>query len=79
MNGCSKAVRLPSEFRFGQSEVYIRCDEAMDDVALSQKPRTLEHFLGCLMSLALPTRTSCPNVTVRLRPEEIHHQENVSA
>lgn len=39
VNGGSQAVRLPAEFRFGESdEVYIRRDLATGDVVLSTKP-----------------------------------------
>ena len=37
-NGRSQAVRLPKEFRFDGSEVFIRKDSATGDVILSQKP-----------------------------------------
>lgn len=36
-NGRSQAVRLPAEFRFDTSEVYIRRDPATGDVVLSAK------------------------------------------
>ena len=38
-NGASQAVRLPAEFRFSSSEVYIFRDEVTGDVVLSEKPR----------------------------------------
>ena len=37
MNGRSQAVRLPAEFRFEGSEVYIRRDPLSGDVILSAK------------------------------------------
>jgi len=37
-NGASQAVRLPAEFRFEGSEVYISRDEASGDVILSKHP-----------------------------------------
>jgi antitoxin VapB len=36
--GRSQAVRLPKEFRFEGSEVYIRRDPKTGDVVLSRKP-----------------------------------------
>ena len=36
-NGNSQAVRLPKEFRFTSSEVFIRRDEASGDVVLSAR------------------------------------------
>ena len=37
-NGGSQAVRLPAEFRFDGSEVYVRRDSVTGDVILSSKP-----------------------------------------
>lgn len=37
-NGASQAVRLPAEFRFEGSEVYISRDESTGDVILSTRP-----------------------------------------
>jgi antitoxin VapB len=37
-NGNSQAVRLPKEFRFDGSEVFIRKDAATGDVLLSARP-----------------------------------------
>lgn len=38
-NGASQAVRLPSEFRFQGTEVYIRRDARSGEVILSPKTR----------------------------------------
>ncbi len=38
MSGRSQAVRLPLEFRFDQSEVYIHRDPHTGDVVLSTRP-----------------------------------------
>jgi antitoxin VapB len=43
-NGRSQAVRLPSEFRFEGSEVFIRRDGATGDVILSRRPESWESF-----------------------------------
>ena len=37
LNGRSQAVRLPSEFRFEGSEVFVRRDPATGDVILSRR------------------------------------------
>ena len=37
-NGRSQAVRLPSEYRFEGSEVYVRRDPTTGDVILSRRP-----------------------------------------
>ena len=38
-NGRSQAVRLPAEFRFSGTEVFVRRDELTGDVILSKQPR----------------------------------------
>ncbi|SPE38499.1 conserved hypothetical protein [Candidatus Sulfopaludibacter sp. SbA3] len=45
-NGRSQAVRLPSEFRFEGSEVFIRQDPATGDVILSRRPESWESFFA---------------------------------
>ena len=37
-NGASQAVRLPAEFRFEGTEVYVTRDDATGDVVLSHRP-----------------------------------------
>ena len=37
-NGNSQAVRLPKQFRFDASEVFIRKDAATGDIVLSNRP-----------------------------------------
>lgn len=44
LNGRSQAVRLPADFRFEGSEVFIRQDEATGDVILSRRPETWDSF-----------------------------------
>ncbi|HEY6338609.1 MAG TPA: type II toxin-antitoxin system VapB family antitoxin [Candidatus Sulfotelmatobacter sp.] len=43
-NGRSQAVRLPVEYRFEGSEVYVRRDSATGDVILSRRPESWEDF-----------------------------------
>ena len=43
-NGRSQAVRLPSEYRFDGSEVFVRRDPATGDVILSRKPDSWRDF-----------------------------------
>lgn len=43
-NGRSQAVRLPSDFRFEGSEVFIRQDATTGDVILSRRPESWESF-----------------------------------
>ena len=44
LNGRSQAVRLPSEFRFEGSEVFVRRDPATGDVILSRRPESWDGF-----------------------------------
>ena len=45
-NGRSQAVRLPVQFRFDVSEVYVRQDPKTGDVILSKKPTDWSEFLA---------------------------------
>jgi antitoxin VapB len=55
-NGRSQAVRLPSEYRFEGSEVYVRRDPATGDVILSRRPESWEDFFEMMKtSMCLPT------------------------
>jgi antitoxin VapB len=47
-NGRSQAVRLPSEYRFEGSEVYVRRDAATGDVILSRRPESWKDFFTML-------------------------------
>lgn len=44
ITGRSQAVRLPREFRFQGSEVFIRRDPQTGDVVLSAKPTSWKEF-----------------------------------
>ncbi|MCE5394660.1 MAG: antitoxin [Acidithiobacillus sp.] len=46
MNGRSQAVRLPKEFRFPGTEVYIRRDPETGEVVLSPKPSSWQEFFA---------------------------------
>ena len=45
-NGRSQAVRLPVEFRFSGTEVYIRRNSNTGDVILSERPESWEDFFA---------------------------------
>ncbi len=47
-NGRSQAVRIPSDFRFEEKEVYIRKDPATGDLILSRKPNTWDALFTLL-------------------------------
>jgi len=53
-NGRSQAVRLPAEFRFDATEVYIRKDEETGDVILSRRPETWDDFFDLVRETNLP-------------------------
>jgi len=49
-NGRSQAVRLPSDFRFEGSAVFIRQDPVTGDVILSRRPESWESFFQLTQS-----------------------------
>jgi antitoxin VapB len=53
-NGRSQAVRLPSEFRFEGSQVYVRRDPATGDVILSRRPESWTEFFELMKTIELP-------------------------
>ena len=53
-NGRSQAVRLPVEFRFEGSEVYVRRDAATGDVILSRRPESWEDFFVLADAVDIP-------------------------
>ena len=50
-NGRSQAVRLPAEYRFDTSEVYVRRDARTGDVILSRRPLDWEDLFRALDQL----------------------------
>lgn len=52
-NGRSQGVRLPAEFRFEGSEVYIRRN-ASGDVVLSRRPESWEGFFELMKTVGVP-------------------------
>ncbi len=53
-NGRSQAVRLPSEFRFEGSEVYVRRDPTTGDVILSRRPESWKDFFEMMKGVEVP-------------------------
>ena len=53
-NGRSQAVRLPAEYRFEGSEVYVRRDPETGDVLLSRRPESWKDFFELVKTLDLP-------------------------
>jgi antitoxin VapB len=56
-NGASQAVRLPSEFRFKGTRVYVSRDTLTGDVVLSRRPgaHSWGEFFDLVKSLDLPS------------------------
>ena len=53
-NGRSQAVRLPVEYRFDGSEVYIRRDPDSGDVILSHRPESWNDFFELADRIGVP-------------------------
>jgi antitoxin VapB len=53
-NGRSQAVRLPVEYRFEGSEVFVRRDPNSGDVILSRHPDSWKDFFCLADSLDIP-------------------------
>lgn len=53
-NGRSQAVRLPAEYRFEGSEVYVRRDPVTGDVILSRRPESWADFFELMKSVEVP-------------------------
>ncbi len=54
LNGRSQAVRLPAEFRFEGTEVFIRQDQATGDVILSRRPESWDGFFNLRREANVP-------------------------
>lgn len=53
-NGRSQAVRLPADFRFPGTEVYVRRDPSTGDVILSRRPDSWQDFFELTAELDIP-------------------------
>ena len=53
-SGRSQAVRLPPEYQFEGSHVYIRRDQATGDVVLSAQPPSWEQFFDLMETIEVP-------------------------
>ena len=53
-NGRSQAVRLPAEYRFEGSEVYVRRDLASGDIILSRRPESWKGFFQLMKTVEVP-------------------------
>src|SRR5207245_10692480 len=53
-NGRSQAVRLPSEYRFEGSEVFVRRDPSTGDVILASRPESWKDFFELMRTVEVP-------------------------
>lgn len=53
-NGRSQAVRLPAEYRFEGSEVFVRRDDTTGDIILSRRPESWDDFFEMMKSVEVP-------------------------
>jgi len=53
-NGRSQALRLPAEYRFEGSEVYIRRDPGTGDVIISRRPESWQDFFELADQTGVP-------------------------
>jgi len=53
-NGRSQAVRLPAEYRFEGSEVYIRRNEETGDIVISRRPDSWQDFFDLADRISVP-------------------------
>ena len=53
-NGRSQALRLPAEYRFEGSEVYIRRDPGSGDIILSRRPGSWQDFFDLAERIGVP-------------------------
>ena len=53
-NGRSQAVRLPAEYRFEGSEVYIRRDPHSGDIVISRRPDSWQDFFDLADRIRVP-------------------------
>jgi len=53
-NGRSQAVRLPAEYRFDGSEVFVRRDAVTGNVILSRRPDSWQDFFELMKTIDVP-------------------------
>ena len=75
ITGRSQAVRLPMEYRFEGSEVYIRRDPATGDVLLSRRPASWAGFFA----LDASTQVSADFMSEADRNQGMHDRDPFKA
>ena len=54
-NSRSQAVRLPADYRFEGSEVYVRREPATGDVIFSRRPESWKDFFELMKTIEVPS------------------------
>jgi len=70
MSGRSQAVRIPAQFRFSRSEVYIRRDPKNGDLILSQAPASMAEIFAALDAVGVPEDFLTTADRAQGRPQE---------
>jgi antitoxin VapB len=70
MSGRSQAVRIPAQFRFTNSEVFIRRDPRNGDLILSQAPAGLAEIFAALDEVGVPEDFLSPSDRAQGEPQE---------
>ncbi len=70
MSGRSQAVRIPAQFRFSESEVYIRRDPRNGDLILSRAPASLAEIFAALDEVGVPDDFLTPSDRGQELPQE---------
>jgi antitoxin VapB len=70
MSGRSQAVRIPAEFRFTSSEVYIRRNPQNGDLILSQAPGSWDEIFAALDKAGVPDDFLTPSDRAQIAPQE---------
>jgi antitoxin VapB len=70
MSGRSQAVRIPAQFRFSKSEIYIRRDPKNGDLILSQAPASLADIFAALDAVGVPEDFLSPADRAQELPQE---------
>ena len=70
MSGRIQAVRIPAQFRFSKSEIYIRRDPKNGDLILSQAPASLADIFAALDAVGVPEDFLSPADRAQELPQE---------
>lgn len=61
-NGGSQAIRIPSQMRFDSDEVFLRYDEAVGGIVITERnPKSLERFFALVQEYGPVPEAEWPN------------------